>query len=107
MIVVDRCYDEGFVKWLGNSLNCKPCRLWQLQENKLNRRNSHIPPSAYWEIYDHWLANSINSNESAYNISKITKWSFLQQYKNVSDTNLMEKEIKLKGGLKTSCTAGG
>ena len=97
--------DEGFLKWLGNTLDYKPCRLKQLlQQNKFNKRNS-LSPSTYQTICDYWLANSITSNESDYNITKITKMSFLEQYKNISDTNLMEKEIKLKNGSKIIFTA--
>ena len=46
------------------------------------------------------------SNGSMYTISKITKRSFMQQYSNISDVNLMQEEVKLKSASKFIYTAG-
>ena len=80
---------------------CKPCRLKQLlAENKCNIRNSHIISTEYQIIFDFWLSNSITSNECMCNIRKITKRSFLEQYPNITDPNLMEERKVLKNGSK-------
>ena len=43
---------------------------------------SHIQHTEYQNIYNFWLSDSINSNESMYNIRKIVKRSFSEQYPN-------------------------
>ena len=84
--------EDDFLKWLAKCLKYKPCRLKQLlYENKSNRRNSHIQPREYQHIYNFWLSNSINSNESMYNICTTTKPSFMEQYPNITDPNLIEE----------------
>ena len=57
--------DDGFIVWLAKSINYKPCRLKQiLNENKPNNRKSKFTSANFQEIYDFWLDNCINSNES-------------------------------------------
>ena len=93
--------DDGFIVWLAKSINYKPCRLKQiLNENKPNNRKSKFTSANFQEIYDFWLDNCINSNESAYNIKRITKRSFLKQYSNIKDSNIIEKIVQLKKGSK-------
>ena len=100
-------YDEGFFKWLAKSLLYKPNRLRSiLNENKANLKNSSIPENMYQEIYDFWLANSINSNESMYNIRKMRKRDFLEHYKNIVDTNLIQETKEMKSGTKPLYSAG-
>ena len=57
------------------------------------------------EIYHFWLRNCVNSNESAYNLKRITKRSFLEQLSNITDPNLIEKTLQFKRGSKVIFTA--
>ena len=71
--------DNGFIALLANSVGYKQCQLKQiLKDKKLNKRNSKFTSTDFQEIYDFWLDNSINSNESAYNMKCIKKRSFLK-----------------------------
>ena len=54
----------------------------------------------FQEIYNFWLDNSINSNESVYNIKRIAEHSFLEQFSNMTDSNVIEKRLQLKKGSK-------
>ena len=62
-------------------------------------RESYYSPK-YIKIYNIWLNNSINSNDSRSNVVSISKHFFLQQYKFVADQNFMEKEKSIKNGTK-------
>ena len=93
--------DEGFIKWLANAVGYKPFRInGLLATNKHNKRNSKIPTASHLEIYDFWLNNSITSNDSANNTKKIPKMTFLKQFKNIEDPDIIEKEKQLKSGSK-------
>ena len=93
--------DDGFIAWLAKSINYKPCRFKQiLNENKPNNRNSKFTSANFQEIFEFWLDKCINSNESAYNVKRITKRSFLEQYSNIKDSNIIEKIVQLKKGSK-------
>ena len=97
--------DDGFIAWLAKSINYKPCRLKQiLNENKPNNRNSKFTSANFQEMHDFWLDNCINSNESAYNIKRITKRSFLEQYSNIKDSNIIEKIVQLKKVRRKFCS---
>ena len=50
----------------------------------------------FQEIYGFWLNSSINSNESVYNIKRIADPSFLEQFSNMTDSNVIEKRLQLK-----------
>ena len=102
----DMLGDDGFLKWFANGNGYKPIRLKQLlMENKPNKRNSKFTPANFQEIYDFWLRNCVNSNESAYNLKRITKRSVLEQFTNITGPNLMEKRVPLKSGSKVIFTA--
>ena len=59
--------DNCFIIWLVNDTRYKPNRLKQtLRENKPNEQNSKFMTANFQEIYDFWLDNCINPNESAY-----------------------------------------
>ena len=70
-------------------------------DNQPNKRNFKLPLSCFQER----LENSITSTDSTNNMKRIFKKTFLQQYKNIVDENLIEKEIPLKNGSKTVYTA--
>ena len=74
-------------------------------ENKPNIRNSKFTPANFQVIYKFWLRNCVNSNESVYNLKRITKRSILEQSTNITDPNLMEKRVQLKSGSKVIFTA--
>ena len=98
--------DEGFLHWLGSAFGFKPNRLRKLlSDSQTNKRNSKLPLSCFQEIYNFWIENSITSTHSTNNMKRISKKAFLQQYKNIVDENLIEKEIPLKNGSKTVYTA--
>lgn len=102
----DMLDDEGFIRWLANRTGYTPIRFIQmLKENRPNKRNSKFSNETYQEIYDFWLANSINSNESAYNMKRISKREYLEQYSSINDTNLIEKTVQLKNGSKVVFTS--
>ena len=54
----------------------------------------------FQEINNFWLDSSINSNESVYNIKRIAEHSFLEQFSNMTDSNVIEKRVQLKKGSK-------
>ena len=59
--------DDGFIRWLANGVSYQPARLKQLlKENKTNTKNTKFGQEDFQEIYDFWLQNCINSNESFY-----------------------------------------
>ena len=102
----DMISDDGFIRWLANGVGYQPARLKQLlKENKTNTRNTKFGQEDFQEIYDFWLQNCFNSNESFYNLAKITKRSFLEHYSNIRDTNLIEKQVKMKHSSKMIYTA--
>ena len=80
------------VDWLSVKLTYNPNRFKRLlSDNVVNRRKS-LQPETYQDIYSFWLNNSINSNDSRSNVVNISRRFFLQQYKFITDQNLMEKE---------------
>ena len=98
--------DDGFIRWLANGVRSQPARLKQLlKENKTNTRNTKFGEEDFQEIYDFWLQKCINSSKSFYNLAKITKRSFLEQYSNIRHTNLIEKHVKMKHSSKSIYTA--
>ena len=69
--------DDGFIAWLVSGAGYKARRLKQiLKDKKPNKRNSKFTSTDFQEIYNFWLDNSINSNESAYNMKHINKRLF-------------------------------
>ena len=46
-----------------------------LKDKKQNNKNSKFKSTDFQEIYSFWLDNSVNSNQSAYNMKPINKWS--------------------------------
>ena len=102
----DMISDDGFIRWLAKGVGYQPARLWQLlKENTTNTRNTKFGQDDFQEIHDFWLQNCINSNESFYNLAKITKRSFLEQHSNIRDTNLIKKQVKMKHSSKMIYTA--
>ena len=98
--------DDDFIGWLANGTGYKANRLKQiLKENRPNKRNSKFTTETYQEIYDFWIENSINSNESFYNMKRISKRDFMEQYSNIVDPHLIEKKIQLKNGSKVVFTS--
>ena len=98
--------DDGFIVWLANGVGYKPCQLEQiLKDKKLNKRNNKFTSTDFQEIYDFWLDNSVNSNESAYNMKRINKRSFHEQFSNINDPNVIEKSGQLKNVWKVVFTA--
>ena len=92
--------------WLVNGVGYKPCRLKQiLKDKKPNKRKSKFTSTDFQEIYDFRLDNSINSNESAYNMKRINKRSFLEQFSNVNEPNVIEKRVQLQNSSKFIFTA--
>ena len=70
-----------FVDWLSVKLAYKPNQFKSLlSDNVVNKRKS-LQPETYQDIYNFWLNNSINSNDSRSNVVNISKHFFLQQYK--------------------------
>ena len=82
------------------TVGLKPNRLKKLlSENLPNKRNSlKLPPLSHQDIYDFWLEKSITSTDSRNNLKRIPKITFLQNYKEIVDSNLMEKVVQLKKG---------
>ena len=85
--------NEGFLNWLSSAVGYKPNRLKKiLSENLPNRRNfAKLPPSCHQEIYNFWLEKSITSTDSTNSLKRIPKKTFLQNYKDIFDTNLRRK----------------
>ena len=85
--------DEGFLNWLSSAVGYKLNRLKKiLSEDLPNRRNSaKLPPSCHQEIYSFWLEKSITSTDSTNSLKRIPKKTFLQNYKDIFDTNLRRK----------------
>ena len=90
--------DEDFIIWLSLAVGLKPNRLKKLLlENLPNKRNSlKLPPSSRQDIY--MTFKSITSTDSRNNLKRIPKIKFLQNYKEIVDSNLMEKFVQLKKG---------
>ena len=102
----DMLEDNGFITWLANGTGYKPNRLKKnLKENKTNKRNSKFAAVNFQEIYDFWLDNSINSNKSVYDMKRITKLFFLEQFLNITDSNVIEKRVQLRKRSKVVFTA--
>ena len=51
-------------------------------------------------MYKFWLSNRKNSNDSRCNVVNISKRTFPQHYRFITDERLMEKEVHLKSGTK-------
>ena len=90
--------DEGFLNWLSSAVGYKLNRLKKiLSEDLPNRRNSaKLPPSCHQEIYSFWLEKSITSTDSTNSLKRIPKKTFLQNYKDIVQTNLTEEDVQLK-----------
>ena len=104
------CFDDmldyyGFIAWLANGVGYKPCQLKQILKDKPNKRNNKFISTDFEEIYVFWLDSSINSNESAYNIKRINKRSFLEQFSNIKVLNVVKKRLQLKNGSKVVVSA--
>ena len=95
--------DEGFLNWLSSAVGYKLNRLKKiLSEDLPNRRNSaKLPPSCHQEIYSFWLEKSITSTDSTNSLKRIPKKTFLQNYKDIVDTNLREEVVQLEMELKS------
>ena len=52
-----------------------------------------MPQLTYQDIYDFWLKHSINSTN---NLEKNSQKQFLQQFKRIIDSNIMEDEFLSK-----------
>ena len=98
---------EGFLNWSSSAVGYKPNRLKKiLSENLPNRLNSgKLPPSCHQEIYNFWLEKSITSTDSTNSLKRIPKKTFLQNYKDIVDTNLRDDVVQLKNGTKVRFTA--
>ena len=94
---------EGFLNWSSSSVGYKPNRLKKiLSENLPNRLNSgKLPPSCHQEIYNFWLEKSIASTDSTNSLKRIPKKTFLQNYKDIVDTNLREDVVQPEMELKS------
>ena len=97
------CFGEmldnmDFVSWISNKLGYKPNRMKKLLEEKAYNKQRSFHPTTYQDIYKFWLSNSINSSDIRYNVVNISKPTFLQQYRFITDENFMEKEVHLKSG---------
>ena len=99
---INDCFGEmlhgkGFIGWLANGTGYKTNQLKQiLKENQPNKRNSKFTSTTYQDIYNFWLENCISSNKSTYNMKRISKRDFLEQYSSINDSNLIKKQILLK-----------
>ena len=89
-----------FVSWISNKLGYKPDHTKKLLEEKAYNNWRSFHPTTYQDIYKFWLSNSINSNNSRCNIVHISKRTILQQYRFMTDKNLIEREVRLKSGTK-------
>ena len=70
----DMLDDDDFIAWLENGVGQKVCRLKEiLKDKKQNNKNSKFKSTDFQEIYSFWLDNSVNSNQSAYNMKPINK----------------------------------
>ena len=76
-----------------------------LYDNVVNKTKS-LQPETYQDIYNFWLNNSINSHDSRSNVANISRDFFLQQYKFITDQNLMEKEKSIKNDTKNILYTG-
>ena len=85
--------DKSCLNWLSLAVGYKPNRLKKiLSENLPNRFNSgKLPPSCHQEICNFWLEKSITSTDSTNSLKRIPKKTFLQNYKDIFDTNLRRK----------------
>ena len=98
--------DNVFITWLANGTGYKSNRLKEiLKGNKPNKRTSKFTAANFQEIYDFWLDNCINSNESSYNMKRVTKHSSLERFSSITDSNVIEKRVELKRGSKVVFTA--
>ena len=71
----------------------KPHQLKQiLLENQPNKRNCKFTQANFQEIYEFWLDNCVNSDESVYNLKRITKRYFLSNFQT------LQTPISLKKG---------
>ena len=98
--------DKDFLSWLSKKLEYKPNQLKSLLQDKAHNIRKLLQPKTYQDVYDFWLQNSLNSNDSQSNVVNITKRAFLEQYNSITDANLMEKEVTPKSGTKKIFFAG-
>ena len=87
----DMLDDKDFLSWLSKKLEYKPNRLKSLLQDKAHNIRKSLQPKTYQDVYDFWLQNSINSNDSRSNVVNITKHAFLGQYNSITDANLRRK----------------
>ena len=98
--------DNSFNGWLANGTGYKANCLKQiLKENQPNKRNNKFTSTTYQDIYNFLLKNCFNAKESAYNMKRIIKCNFLEQYSSINDSQLIEKKIPLKNGSKVVFTS--
>ena len=81
----DMLDDKDFLSWLSKKLEYKPNRLKSLLQDKAHNIRKSLQPKTYQDVYDFWLQNSINSNDSRSNVVNIKKHSFLEQYNSITD----------------------
>ena len=60
----DMLDDKDFLSWLSKKLEYKPNRLKSLLQDKAHNIRKSLQPKTYQDVYDFWLQNSINSNDS-------------------------------------------
>ena len=91
--------DENFLRWLSKEVDYKPYLLKNLASSKpsSNRKNYSIPQQ---EVYDFWLQNSITSNDSTHSTKRISKMSFMRNFKEIKHENIREEEKTHKKGSK-------
>ena len=94
-----------FAEWRSVKLACKPNRLKSLLSNNVINKRKSLQPETYQDIYNFWLKNNKNSNDSRRNVVSISKYFFLQQYKFIAGQNFMEKK-SIKNGTKKSLYTG-
>ena len=71
--------NEDFVSWLSKKLGYKPSRFQSLLKEKVPNKRKSLHVTIYQDIYEFWLSNSVNSNESKTNVANISKRAFLDQ----------------------------
>ena len=91
--------DENFLRWLSREVDYKPYLLKNLVSSKpsSNRKSYSVPQQ---EVYDFWLQNSITSNDSTNSTKRISKMSFMRNFKEIKDENIREEEKTHKKGSK-------
>ena len=91
--------DKNFLRWLSKEVDYKPYLLKNLVSSKpsSNRKSYSVPQK---EVYDFWLQNSITFNDSTNSTKRISKMSFMRNFKEIKDENIREEEKTHKKGSK-------